>query len=217
MRFPKQNQSRQPHRQPRPEQEDQFIRAFLAIDFDDNIKQYLSEAQDMLRPLFTDYRVNWVRPEQMHLTLRFLGDITPEQVTELTEACVFIRSYKPFQLELTGPGCFPSRENPRVVWIGCQCPDELFLLQEKIERTARAFGLEPETKLFSPHLTLGRVKDFSQRSGKPGRTDWGSAERFFETQAEKHTQIVRYVRLYRSRLSGQGASYSVLHDFHFSS
>ncbi len=217
MRFPKPNQSRQAIQRPHPEQKHGTVRAFFAVDFDDAVKRYLSEAQDVLRPLFADYRVNWVRPEQMHMTLRFLGDVTPAQVTELIDACEFIRSFKPFHLELSGPGCFPSRENPRVVWIGCQCPDELFLLQERIERAVQAAGLTPETKRFSPHLTLGRIKDSHQRSGKSGRTDWTAVERFFDTPPDKIIQTVRYARLYQSRLSAQGASYSVLHDFHFSS
>jgi 2'-5' RNA ligase len=92
----------------------------------------------------------------------------------------------------------------------------LFVLQKRIETAVRAIGLEPDHKNFSPHLTLGRIKDFVQPKNTSQRFDVTSIRSELNSAANEISQIARGIRLYRSRLSSQGAVYTVLHDFHFS-
>ncbi len=216
MSFPRQKRSRGNRGKTQPDDPDRNIRAFFAIDFDAPVKKVLREIQDLLKPRFSGYRVNWVNPAQIHLTLRFLGNISQEQLDGIPGHCSFTGFCRPLTVGIAGFGCFPSCEDPRVIWAGCLCPDDLFVLQKKLEDAARTAGMEPEKKRFSPHLTLGRVRDFTPRNNPATAIDAKEIGREISEICGGITQNVTHIRLYRSFLSPQGPEYKVLHEFSFS-
>ena len=107
--------------------------------------------------------VHWVPAKNIHLTLRFLGDTTLQQIEAIKPSLIDLtQHYQPFEVNIEGSGAFPNLKRPRVVWIGVKAPDSLFQLQKSIEAVCHKIGFETETRPFSPHLTLGRV---SQNNG----------------------------------------------------
>jgi 2'-5' RNA ligase len=136
------------------------VRAFIAIELDKRLCGKLGELQDRLRADVPSGLVRWVRPEAMHLTLKFLGDVPVEQVPAIAQAMrQACDKHPPFAGTLSELGCFPNADRPRVVWVGIQdVSGVLAVLQRDVDRAVAALGFEPERRRFHPHLTLGRVK-----------------------------------------------------------
>ena len=135
------------------------MRAFIAIELPDEVKGALRGLTQRLRT--TGAKASWVRPENMHLTLRFLGEATEETVNRIAERLALAyQDVTPFTVTVTGTGAFPNLRKPRVVWAGV-APLEggLEAAQAVAEAAAAAVGLPPETKRFRPHLTLARIRD----------------------------------------------------------
>jgi 2'-5' RNA ligase len=135
------------------------MRTFIAIELPEAVKTSLGALVDRLRG--AGVRVSWVKPESMHLTLRFLGDIDAEHVDQLR--AILHDAYKgivPFTLSVRETGAFPNPRRPSVIWVGVE-PLEggLATVQMAAESAARAIGLPPEDRPFHPHLTLARIKD----------------------------------------------------------
>lgn len=133
------------------------VRAFIAIEIPDEIQHQITEVQTGFKPLASG--VSWVKSQNIHLTLKFLGDIPVHQVAAVaecvTEACTVIQ---PFEILIQGTGFFPNSRRPRVVWIGCRYPEALKKLHSGIDQNLAELGFEKETRKFSPHLTIARVK-----------------------------------------------------------
>jgi len=150
------------------------MRAFVALDLDAPARGRLRAAVDALRPRIPG--IKWVRPEGVHLTLRFLGDTQPEVVGRLkpmlagaAERCPASRA------PLTGLGLFPERAAPRVLWIGLDLDPRVQALQVACEGAAVSCGFAPEARPFAPHLTLGRWRDRAPRPDLPA-LDLGVAQ-----------------------------------------
>jgi len=182
------------------------LRAFVSIAPDDHFVPALAAIQAELRSLPGGEQVRWTKPDQIHLTLRFLGGIAPDQsglvIQRLREVCA---NQQPFALEIAELGCFPSAHRPRVIWLGLRgAIGALLGLQGSVTRALSAFGDHQETKPFHPHLTLGRVPPNARRldlvvpptskTAIPG--PW----------------LVKSVLLMRSELHPQGARHSVLFE-----
>ncbi|MGE5190576.1 MAG: RNA 2',3'-cyclic phosphodiesterase [Gemmatimonadota bacterium] len=152
-------------------------------------------------------RVAWVRERNLHLTLKFLGEIRAGQVDELeTLLKDAAHSLPPFDLEVAGAGAFPTPRAPRVLWVGIREPLELVgKLQQNIETALSRAGFPREDRPFHPHVTAGRVKG----ALPPG---WG--DRFVGALAGIRFGSVRAAsfQLYESRLSPAGATYTVVRD-----
>jgi 2'-5' RNA ligase len=101
-----------------------------------------------------------VRPEQLHLTLRFIGDADEGLFATIRDGLGGIRAPS-FPIALKGVGCFPSPRRPRVVWVGTEAGDPLFHLQREVERIVSEAGVAPDEKRFSPHITLARLREAS--------------------------------------------------------
>lgn len=135
------------------------IRTFICIEIPESVKERIAELQLHLRQI--DSRVSWTKPSNIHLTLKFLGDVKAsriERVLRATEHSVI--SIDPFEIEVGGAGCFPSPRSPRVLWVGLvTLPDSLKQLHQRLEEELFREGFPRESKRFSPHLTMGRVRD----------------------------------------------------------
>ena len=173
-------------------------RAFVAIDLDPALREAIGDLQARLRPRLGAIRL--VRPQGIHLTLRFLGDTSPTQVDSLrprlAEAAALC---PPAEARVAGLGTFPERGSPRVLWLGLSVPSPVLDLQHACERAARAAGFEREERPFRAHLTLGRWRERAARPELPV-ADLGA------------TRLETLV-LFRSDLSPGGAVYTPLARF----
>lgn len=136
------------------------VRTFVAIELTPQLLRRLGALQDRLRQDVPAGLVRWVRPEGIHLTLKFLGEVPAGRVDEIAtamrDACA---GHKPFSFSIAGLGCFPGFRRPRVIWVGVDEPGGVLnALQRDVEEAMQGLGFAPERRPFSPHLTLGRVK-----------------------------------------------------------
>jgi 2'-5' RNA ligase len=186
------------------------IRAFIAIELPSQIKAALAQLQDNLRTS-KSASVKWVDPEGIHLTLKFLGNVDESEISALTKTLSeAVRGVAPFSIQLGDPGAFPNAHAPRVVWVGVGGEIEpLLILHNNIDRVLAPLGFPPEKRTFSPHLTLGRVRE---------ETLPGERRRLGENVATLKTGVkssfkAESLSLMRSKLSREGATYSRLASF----
>ncbi|MGE5264678.1 MAG: RNA 2',3'-cyclic phosphodiesterase [Acidobacteriota bacterium] len=136
------------------------IRTFIAVELQEEQKRALRQVQETLRAERAGRYVRWVAPEAVHLTLKFLGGVDADKMpglqSALTRACADV---PPFTLTLRGVGAFPNTRRPNVVWVGVGGEiGTITRLAEQIDGACASLGFSPETRPFSPHLTIGRVK-----------------------------------------------------------
>jgi len=186
------------------------IRAFIAIEIPNEIRAGICQVQAAVRA--SRLRGAWVRPENMHLTLKFLGDIRPDEIETIAgmmaEAC---KRYEPFQLTVRGMGVFPGADRPRVLWVGIGGQvDVLEKLQHSLAQQLAEGGYPDEKRRFHAHLTLARFK------GPVAAQELLAAMR---AQAAFETEpfAVRETILFQSVLRPTGAQYSALHRVGFAS
>ncbi len=176
------------------------MRLFVAIELNDVVKKSLVDTQKALSGF--DRMVRWVGREQMHLTLKFLGEVTGGNLPEIKRAIeAAAGSCVPFDLNAAGTGCFPPKGKVRVVWTGIEkSGNELADCQSKVEGELAKVGFPREDKPFSPHLTLGRVKE--DLSGGKLR------EEIARVCAKPVSQKVDKIVLMSSELTRAGARYT---------
>jgi len=154
----------------------------------------------------------WQRDDQLHITLRFLGDVDGATAEDLDEALAAIRM-PPFTIRLKGVGLFGSLKDPRILWAGIEPEEELCRLQEKVERRVTDLGLVAEGRKFSPHVTLARFGS-KGRGGKAGSVISGLGE-FISAHADFQSpdfEVSDFV-LYSSVLGAEGATYRIEADY----
>lgn len=183
------------------------MRCFISIELPRELKKEMDAATASLRASNAD--IKWVSPENLHLTLKFLGD-TPEELLprikeELASA---LREKARFRVRLSGIGVFPDRRRPRVIWIGMQDSDNLLLIQKSVDDAMAKLGYESEGRPFKAHLTLGRIRD---RRLKPGE---GGAYGPLDVLKDMvfGDMEVEAVSVMKSELSPKGSKYSELFD-----
>ena len=183
------------------------IRAFIAIEMSDAVKGSLSSLQAKLRPGQHPY-VKWVQPEAIHLTLKFLGNIRRDQVSPIEEAIAkACTGVPPFQLQLGGLGAFPNLARPRVVWVAMTGDlERLATLQRGIEQALVPLGFARESRPFTPHLTLGRLRE---RASPEERKVIGELVKAIQSE-DAAAMEARGVSLMRSTLTPQGAIYDCM-------
>lgn len=140
---------------------DQELRLFVALELPKSILDALARAQDALQEQMPRRAVRWVRGEGIHLTLKFLGETPAHQREPIALAVAEATAgHGPLTLRAAGLGCFPNPARPRVVWVGLEGDlGALGALQRSMESALEPLGFRPEGRPFSPHLTLGRVRD----------------------------------------------------------
>lgn len=132
------------------------MRAFIAIELPESIHEALRKEQARFRAVCPDAR--WTRPEGIHLTLKFLGEISGQQEAEVKNALSRMERFEKFTVEARGFGFFPDAKRPRVFWAGLDAPPSLARLAAQVESAVAPLGFAPETRPFKPHLTLARFK-----------------------------------------------------------
>jgi RNA 2',3'-cyclic 3'-phosphodiesterase len=137
----------------------ELIRVFVAIELNEAVQSALREVQAHLKKAVPRGSVRWVQPEGIHLTLKFLGDIPPAQVPEISEALLRAgTNVAPFTITVEGRGCFPDTRRPNVIWVAItEKTGALARLQKAVETEISPLGYPPEGRAFRPHLTLGRT------------------------------------------------------------
>ncbi|ACK42736.1 MULTISPECIES: RNA 2',3'-cyclic phosphodiesterase [Dictyoglomus] len=180
-----------------------YKRLFIAIEFEDSVKEHIYKFQKELKASIIG-DIKWVEKENFHLTIRFLGE-TPESLIEDVKSILEeVSNYvDPFYISLEGFGAFPSLKSPRVLWIGIEEGlEELEKIFDFIEKRLVKKGLKKEDKPFSPHLTLGRVKDKDIKILK-------------ESSFSKQVVFVNSITLFESRLTSQGPIYTPIYKVSF--
>jgi len=177
-------------------------RLFIAIEIADTVKKKLTEFQNYLRKTAAD--VKWVAPENLHITLKFIGYMAEEKIGEVEQAITdSVRHIKPFHLYYTGVDAFPAGKNPRVIFARAEdTQGVLEKIHKKLNEQLVALGIEQDGRKFDAHVTVGRVKSrrniekFIHRMNSYGKSDFGD---------EKITRLV----LMQSTLSPNGPTYRI--------
>jgi len=186
---------------------DQTIRSFIAIELPEAVLTGLQQLQtELTLPRYSF--VKCVSPEGIHLTLKFLGNISAQKVTDITGVMEQAsQGVSPFQLQITEVGAFPDMRRPRVLWVGIKGEvDKLIGWQQRIDNGLVPLGFAKETRPFTPHLTLARLRE----GVSPGdRRDFG--ELVMKTPVEVNYKVdVKSLSLMKSQLLPGGAVYSRL-------
>ncbi len=194
---------------------DETYRAFIAIELPGDLRRRIKEHVDRLRAAYAEVRASWSREDNLHLTLKFLGDVPVSRVPDLSEACrKSARQLAPFDLVISGCGTFPPHGKPKVLWLGIEnaaaeqrssavSPEHpLLLLHAAIEDHCAAAGFARESRAYHPHLTIARIRE----------------ARHTRALSERHKQIgfaplsftVTELILFRSELSSRGSKHTPL-------
>ncbi len=185
------------------------IRTFIAIELDETIKGALADLYGQLKVEVPHSSVRWVKPEGIHLTLKFLGDVPANRIGEveraLAQACV---GFPSFTFSVGGLGCFPNHRRPRVVWVGVQEKSgTLPRLQKAIDDAMERLGFPPEGRRFHAHLTLGRTQRRASSNDVHRLGQLVSEAGIGEPLGQMEAQIVSLIK---SDLRPTGAVYTQL-------
>lgn len=182
------------------------IRAFIAIEIPEALLGAFRDMRNALR--HSDDGIKWVQPDRIHLTLKFLGDITPQQQGDVEAGLLAaVAGIPAFTLQSGSTGAFPSLKRPRVYWVGLRSggQDQLRQLHQQIDSALAARGFSREERRFNPHLTIGRVRNNRAPS------DAASAIRDYHFPA--HEIPVNHIHLIKSELTPHGPIYTTLRSF----
>jgi RNA 2',3'-cyclic 3'-phosphodiesterase len=193
------------------------VRVFVAIDVPDDVRRAIGDLIARLGKTCRGARhlrpgscsgTRWVRPEAMHITLKFIGEVSEEKIAEIRTALGTISVPPPMEIHFRATGFFPNEKHPRVFWAGIEAPPGLAAFAGAIDRALEPLSIPPEQRPFRPHLTLAR---FKSEDGLPqlrrelerlGRLNFGST-------------VAREFHLFQSVLKPAGAVYTRLASYRF--
>ena len=136
-----------------------MLRSFVAVEIPAEIQNALACSTAPLQKALPKPLIRWVAPQNVHLTLKFLGDVSPANLERLAEALkAEALNHETFTLSVGGLGAFPTPRRARIIWIGLEAPAALLALLRGVEAVASRLGYASEDRPFSPHLTIGRVR-----------------------------------------------------------
>lgn len=195
---------------PAPPTRSDLLRTFIAVELDAAARRQLQSLQAALQARVAPGLVRWVALENIHITLKFLGETRPEQAPVVAAALDSIGSMlAPFQVTLAGRGCFPNFKRPHVIWAGLvDHGQRLQKLAEAVEKSVAPLGWPTDARPFSPHLTLGRVNDHATSRE---RADLGAVIEALEV-GELSRLPVSTLYFMRSELQPGGPRYTVLRE-----
>lgn len=182
---------------------------FCAIDLSEEVKSRVADHVARLREAFPQVRASWERPEKLHLTLKFVGDVEIARVEQLSRSAGrAAASVEPFELTIAETGAFPPHGAARVLWLGVKDDSgQLSSLHHSLEDECDAAGFKRETRAFKPHLTLARLRD------PRGAREIAAAHR--ESRFEPQAFTVSELVVMRSELGPSGSRYSIISRHRF--
>jgi 2'-5' RNA ligase len=192
------------------------MRLFIALDLDDSIRERIRVFMDGVRGFAPDAR--WVRPESLHVTLKFIGEKPVEDAEHINHALSAIRA-NPLSITLQGYGFFPTSKSPRVFWIGIQAGPQLVELARAVDNATAELGIPKEEHSFSPHLTLARGGGGSgaphdQKGDRPNQNFRHLQEKLAARPGpEFGTMATHEFFLYQSEMGRGGSRYRKLAAF----
>jgi 2'-5' RNA ligase len=182
----------------------QTIRTFIAVEVSAATRKRAADAIERLRA--SGAKVSWVKPDNMHLTLKFLGDVPNVQIPEICRAVTQAAAeLEPFEMQCHGLGAFPDLRRPRTIWIGVEEGKEgLVQLHAAIDKSLAKLGFAKEGRRFQPHLTIGRVRQGGSAALDLGQLVEQNADfQFAATVVSEALAIASY-------LDKSGATYEIL-------
>jgi 2'-5' RNA ligase len=183
------------------------LRAFIAIELPEEVQQRLDAHCQALQKEMAGLPLRWVPVPNIHLTLKFLGDVSETNLKTIADILASsCGQYPPMEISLGGMGVFPDLRRPRVLWVGVEAPDELQHLQERLEAETERLGYPPEKREFSPHLTVARVKRGAARREQAAISQQVQAQKLGFLAAA----VIDEVSLIKSELKASGAVYTTL-------
>lgn len=187
------------------------MRLFVALEIPAAVRDNLAAQVKQLRDLsaqVADKRPRWVRSENLHVTLKFIGEVAPAKIDGIRGVLSNIRSSAPVDLQFRGLGFFPDEKHPRVLWAGLNPSANLSSLAGDIDRAIGTLGIARETRAFIPHLTLARLEP-------PGLYEKLRAAIQKNSECEFGSFQAREFHLIESKLKSTGAEYTSLASFPF--
>lgn len=182
------------------------MRLFVALDIPSTVRKNLAELVNSLRAVSPQTR--WVRPENLHVTLKFIGEVPETKLAPIRTALAQARSAQPITLAFRGLGFFPDERHPRVFWAGIEASPNLKTLAADIEKATETLSIAREQKPFSPHLTLARFE--------PPRVPEKLREAIRENAGREFGWLrTHQFRLIESKLKPSGAEYTTVESFSF--
>ncbi len=180
------------------------MRLFIAIEVPDEIRAYAVSLAEPLKD--SPGSINWVKKENMHLTLKFLGEVDDDSTGKITEALKEIK-FEDFEANTAELGAFPSMDYIRVLWLGIEPHDKINALQQQLEQVLQPLAFKKDNK-FHPHLTLARVKFLKEKQQ--------FTDKIKQIQVEKKQFSVKKIKLIKSILTKQGPIYRTMFEFNLS-
>jgi RNA 2',3'-cyclic 3'-phosphodiesterase len=187
------------------------VRLFVALEIPAAVRDNLAAQIEELRELSmkaADKRPRWVRPENLHVTLKFIGEASPTKVEGIRDALSAIRSDAPVEIKFRGLGFFPHEQHPRVLWAGLAASANLPSLAGDIDGALEMQGIARERRPFTPHLTLARIEPPGLHEKLRGAIQKSGAREFGAFQT-------REFHLIESKLKPTGAEYTTLASYPF--
>ena len=180
------------------------IRSFIAIELPEAVELNLSQLETQLKS-GRRFEVKWVAPESIHLTLKFLGNILVESTKDIVQAMSeAAQGIPPFRLEVKDLGVFPNLKRVQVAWVGVHGEiDKLSQLQQRLDSNLSRLGFAPEGRLFTPHLTIARLRDNASPTERQALGQLIASTRF-----EAGAFSVDAISLMKSQLTREGPIYS---------
>jgi RNA 2',3'-cyclic 3'-phosphodiesterase len=182
------------------------MRLFVALDITPDVRERIAKFLNKLRTAYPSAR--WVRPENLHVTLKFIGEVSETRAAEFRAALSHVHSPAVAQMDFRGTGLFPNDKRPRVFWIGIHASANVAEVAKEIDDRFSALGVEHEVREFRPHLTLARFDDargldaLRAAIGNFGDAEFGSVR-------------TNQLHLYQSQTASGGARYTRLASFDF--
>lgn len=183
---------------------DKTTRTFIAIELNEEVRNALKKIQEYLKKIDVDVR--WVNYKNIHLTLKFLGNLPPKKLRSVMEIFPSLfKDFQPFEINITHLGVFPKPQRPRVIWAGVEKnADYLTAIAIQVENGLCRLGFPKEKRGFSPHLTVGRVRSpKNQALLIPALKEY--------TFSLELTQTIQQIILFKSTLTSQGPIYESLY------
>jgi 2'-5' RNA ligase len=182
------------------------MRLFVALATSEELRERLAALIETLRK--ADAAPRWVNPRNLHITLKFIGEVPQEKLAAINEALAAVRVSRRLSLQFRGLGFFPHARRPAVVWVGIESSEHLALLAAEIDRTLAPLGIPREERPFLPHLTIARFKQTRVSPALATEIDKRQNFTFGEVAAGEF-------HLMESKLKSGGAEYTTLRSFPF--